>query len=516
MEGFAVPLADVALLLSHLKGNDCDPMGWVEALDQLPELSPGGRDGLRAISQLLEGFPPSANPWTVLSSVLLDRTRIAAEIAANSDFRARSRGVAIWQFMNFVRTQPGGPGLPVTRLLARIRRLILLLDERDLRQLPAAAQGIDAVRLMTMHGSKGLEFPVVHIPGLNNGAMPRYPNAMLARGISPPDGMIDGADGKAVDAVRAALSAEQECLFFVSLSRAKNRLFMYSPTRTSNGRDRPRSPFIDRLGARIVSRHVVPAATLPVSEGDQPVALTIEGQFTFSDHQIALYQRCPRRFLYTHILEVGGRRMETAFMELHVAVQKVVDEMATEAVNDFSLARLEASLEAAWSEHGPDDEGEDYKRIALRLIRFFAGTLSGMTPLPVPQLRLPVEDGEIVVTPDQVASDGAGKVVMRRVDTGHKGSKDHESLATAAFHLAATAHSPGCAVELVYLSDAEIAPVTMTPKVLGNRRQSIEEIGSAVRSGMFPLNETITCPRCPAFFICSRLPAGEIKKKILA
>src|SRR6185437_10943679 len=106
---------------------------------------------------------------------------------------------------------------------------------RDLRHIPATAQGIDAVRLMTMHGSKGLEFPVVHIPGLNDGALPRYPNAMLSRGIPPTDGMIEGAEGKAVDAVRAALSAEQECLFFVSLSRARNRLFLYSPTKTANG-----------------------------------------------------------------------------------------------------------------------------------------------------------------------------------------------------------------------------------------------------------------------------------------
>ena len=37
---------------------------------------------------------------------------------------------------------------------------------------PAAALHMDAVRLMTVHGSKGLEFEAVHVPGLNGGSFP--------------------------------------------------------------------------------------------------------------------------------------------------------------------------------------------------------------------------------------------------------------------------------------------------------------------------------------------------------
>jgi superfamily I DNA/RNA helicase len=515
MDAYAVPLADVALVLSHLKQRDCEPVKWVEALDALPEMSAAGRDGLRCIARLLGGFEMHANPWAILCEVLLDRTRMAAEIAAAMDVRARSRGVAIWQFMNFLRTQPPGPGLPISRLLDRIRRLVLLSDERDLRQLPLAAQGIDAVRLMTMHGSKGLEFPVVHIPGMNDGSLPRSPNASLARGIIPPDGLIEGADGKAIDVVRAGLIEEQECLFFVALSRARDRLFLYSPTRTTNGRNRPRSAFITRLGGGVVSRHVVPASAVPPSERYAPIPLTIVGPFTFSDHQLALYERCPRRFLYTHILEVGGRRTETAFMKLHVVVQKVIDVSGPLPGKDPSTEEMKASLEAAWDIHGPADHGygAEYKRIAWQLVQFYADLVSRMTALPVPELRLPIVGGEIVITPHHVASEPGGTIVMRRVDTGHKASQDDDSLAVAAFHIAATSHSPGCKVEVVHLSDAKITSIAMTPRVLANRRTAIEKMGSAVKAGLFPLVESITCPRCPAFFICGRVPAGPLTKK---
>lgn len=515
---YAVPLADVALLLAHLTRHDCEPMAWVGAVEALPGLSPAGRDGLRRIAQLIDGFPADANPWAVLCAVLLDRSRMAAELAAATDVRARARGVAIWQLMNFLRTQPAGRGLPVTRLLERIRRLVLHADDRDLRQLPAAAQRIDAVRLMTMHGSKGLEFPVVHIPGLADGSLPRSPNAVLARGIAPPAGLIEGAGGSDADAVRAALSEEQECLFFVAVTRARDRLVLYSPTKTSNGRSLPRSPFIDRLGDRVVVSPAAPTLSLPPDGEDAAVPLTIDGPFVFTDHQLALYERCPRRFLYTHILEVGGRRTETAFMRLHVAVRAVVDAAALHPAETLPPEELEALLEAAWVGHGPADHGyaDEYKQIALRLVRFYAEAALGLKTRAAPRLRLPVAGGEIVITPDQVGSDSAGKVVMRRVDTGHKGPKDHESLAAAAFHIAATAHAPGCTVELVHLSDAAVTPVAMTTRVLANRRSMIEGVGKAVRTGVFPMEQTSTCPRCPAFFICGRLPAGPLRKEFPA
>src|SRR5690606_11549171 len=120
----------------------------------LPTLDAADTDAMRRVAGMLDGFGTDALPWCVLAHVLLDRTRTAALIASTDDISSRAMGVAIWQLMGFLRAQRPGPGLPIQRTLDGIRRHVQLADKRDLRQIPRAAQGINAVRLMTIHGSK--------------------------------------------------------------------------------------------------------------------------------------------------------------------------------------------------------------------------------------------------------------------------------------------------------------------------------------------------------------------------
>ena len=499
-----VPLADVAVMLSNLKSSEIKPLAWLEA-EFAEGLSRDGALALTKMAELLAGFSSDDQPWDVLAKILLDRTRLAAEIAAADDISNRSRGLAVWQFMNFVRASPAQQGRPITRLLDRIRRLVLLADERDLRQLPLAAQSVDAVRLMTIHGSKGLEFDVVHLLGLNaqafpwKGAGPKCP---------PPDGMIEGAEGTSQEAIAASEAEEQECLFYVALSRARDRLLLYSAQSTTNGRPRQPSPYLGRLG-ELDARPVTPALGSDVDDDAAPIGVKFPAGMRFTENQLELYDRCPRRFFYTHILEVGGRRTGTAFMDMHDLVQSVVQTLSQrppEEANDAVVADVFAS---AFDDHEIASHGyaPDFRRIAGELISFFAQSRRGKTLGEVTPIRLTLPGGEIVITPDEVLHDEQGQV-FRRVRSGHKSSKAEESLAAAAFHLAALDAFPGARVELVYLADAKATPVNFTAKVRENRRVKVAEALGRIASGQFPTEvSAFTCPRCPAFFICG--PVGE-------
>ncbi|MDT8261670.1 3'-5' exonuclease, partial [Roseomonas sp. DSM 102946] len=66
---------------------------------------------------------------------------------------------------------------------------------------------------MTIHGSKGLEFPVVHVMGLNKGSVP---STARKPACPVPDGMIAGGEGGTVALAAADHALEQECLLYVS------------------------------------------------------------------------------------------------------------------------------------------------------------------------------------------------------------------------------------------------------------------------------------------------------------
>jgi superfamily I DNA/RNA helicase len=507
---FPMSLDDVGTVIDYLRLNETAPLAWLNDIDLIKRLSAEGAAVLRRLSAALAGFDASTPPWTVLATLLLDRTRIAARLAASADVIDRGRCIALWQFLNSVRAQRSGRGQPVARLLDGVRRLVRLGDERDLRQLPAAAQGIDAVRLMTIHGAKGLEFRVVHLPGMNADTIPRTPPAPPC---PPPDGMVEGSTGSALDIFREGQAEEQECIFYVAQSRARDRLFLYCPTQKASGTSRPESPFLARMGPGLARRTVTPSRALPEAPQDRAITWTYEGKLSFTAPQMALYESCPRRFFYTHVLQVGGRRSMTDFMRMHEAVRVVSETVIAATVSDGDLEVLvsQAFEAQGLAEH---DQAAAFHTLAVTMTRFFARTRDGLTPEPPAALRLAFGDHDIIVRPDDVLLEPNGRRVLRRVRTGHRRSDEEDDVGAAAFVLAARQAFPDALVQLVHLADQEVFPIGLSAKKLENRRKKLDNFLTAIRAGRFPTDPSPrTCPGCPAFFICACAPDGTLRKK---
>lgn len=514
MAAHPLPLQDVMQIVAHLRESGAAVLDWKQVGTRL-DLTADSVTALERIASLFDGVNPTGNPWTILTTWVIDRIGLAKAVHLADDPHSRMKGLALWQFLNFCRRQPAGAGTPSVRLLDRIRRLVLLSEDRGLRHLPAAAEGIDAVRLMTIHASKGLEFDTVHIPGMVTSGLPR--NNMTPRCI-PPDGLIYGSNGlTGLEAVKAGHDEEEECLFFVALSRARNLLVLYASSVQSDGKKRNPSKFIPAIN-HLVVRPANPLRRTREMTGDTAIRIDWEEKPIWTDGAVNLFDRCPRRFLYTHVLKLGGRRTETAFMKMHNVVSDVFDWLKTiHETTDPSDTELGARFEQAWQVKGAVDHGyaEDYRRIGRRLVDYLVETRRSGIRSPATPISLGWAEGDVLVRPDAVAKGERGQVVVRRIKTGKPRSNAFDDIEYTILHLAAVQTYGGQAqVEVTYLTSETTEPMSISAKKLETRRQKVQEIVRSVRSGYFPPKiEPRTCPRCPSFFICGDLPDGAVTLK---
>ncbi|MEV2244111.1 ATP-dependent DNA helicase [Streptomyces sp. NPDC049970] len=100
----------------------------------------------------------------------------------------------------------------------------------------------DAVRLMTAHRSKGLEWPLVVVAGVQEGLWPD-----LRRRGSLLEADRIGRDGLAEPLTPGALLAEERRLFYVAATRARDRLIVTAVKAPADDGDQP-SRFLTELG----------------------------------------------------------------------------------------------------------------------------------------------------------------------------------------------------------------------------------------------------------------------------
>jgi superfamily I DNA/RNA helicase len=513
MPRYDLPLQDVWRATSRLRETEGAALGKLADVASDAGLSTAGSSGLTRLAHDLGGFAVKASPWDFLTTYLLDRTDLVATLAARDTVADSMRGVAIWQFLNFIRDRsPTSAGLPIQRTLDRVRQLVLLAEERDLRQIPAGALHMDAVRLMTVHGSKGLEFEAVHVPGLT---VSSFPSSNRGQRCPPPDGMIEGADGlTSADEAKRAHEHEEQCLFFVAASRSRTHLHLYLARRQPNGGNRSASPFLNGFAAREIAQPAI-LPLPPDAPRPTPIAITRPADWHVTDGRLRLYENCPRRFFYTHVLGLGGARKTTAFSRTHDCLYGLIQWLSKERVTcEPDEAAAAGEFERIWKARGPNDDAfaADYYQLASRLVSALVRSGAGRRFRAAEPLAIDFANGRVVVEPDEIAELANGSVVLRRIRTGRKRSDEYDHLEYSLYLLAGQRHFAGAfAVEALHLTDECTEFVAVSSKKIANRQTKSDEMLAGIAAGWFsPEIDAVTCPRCPHFFICAATPRGGL------
>lgn len=101
----------------------------------------------------------------------------------------------------------------------------------------------EAVQILTIHRSKGLEFPVVFIPDL---VQKGFPIRFRDKIFYVPSDLISSMKSEKDD--RTLFNEEERRLFYVAITRAENRLFLLRPVKyRRNKRDSKPSQFLDEI-----------------------------------------------------------------------------------------------------------------------------------------------------------------------------------------------------------------------------------------------------------------------------
>lgn len=512
MPRYSLSLQD-AYALKKLFGGETDPpLSDISRLESCDNLSTEGHKSVLCLIEDLRGFTPSIKPWDLLTTYLLDRTRELDVLSSSSSIQERMKGIAIWQFLNFVREYVDShSGSPIYKLLERVRHLVLLNEERDLRQVPTATLNMNAVRLMTVHGSKGLEFEAVHIPGLT---VSSFPLGNKGNKCPPPDGLIENTEvltGR--EEYKSAFIAEEECLFFVAASRARTHLRFYLAKTQKSGGNRSPSPYLNRI-----CNHIEECATSAVIHFEPPsnlVNVTWPDEWEFTQFHVLSYENCPRKFFFTHALEIGAAKKHTPFTQTHNCLYKLIDLISSADPNDrLSEKYIWELFNKIWLEKGPTEHAyaEDYRKIAETCTNHLISSTENCTPLKTETFSIELDTGPISITPDEIAALDNGTVIFRRIRTDKRKDKEEDDITYSLYRIAGDFHYPGrYQIEAIHLSDGSIAPVTISTRKFNNRCTKVVNILSKVTDNHFPTSpDPVTCPRCPHFFICGATLNGTL------
>ena len=212
------------------------------------------------------------------------------------------------------------------------RQIALDVDENEAATF---SEEDDAVRLLTIHGSKGLSFPVTVVVDLGTTEAGRYPPFALLRGDDGGTTLVlrhHGADGaiptpltaRFNQDVKARAEAERQRLSYVALTRAEHELVLAIPNgdaRSGSLAATLRSLLDDpSLESQIQQRNAV---ELLAAEPVVPVNPSLLSQVpkrpeqpSFRDAAIGVtaladFAICPRRFELLHVFgltELGAAR----------------------------------------------------------------------------------------------------------------------------------------------------------------------------------------------------------------
>jgi len=254
----------------------------------------------------------------------------------------------------FRRIQDASRALKYDNVREFVKHLEALIDAGEDPAVAEADVETPAVRVLTVHKAKGLEFPVVFLVHLVQG---KFPTQRRRDALELPAELL-----KDLAPTRDFHTQEERRLFYVGMTRARRELFLTSARDYGGTRERKVSQFVlealdlpkdaarpfKSKGVEEIDSFAPPAAR----DAAAPPPIPADEEITISHKQVDDYQTCPLKYRYVHQLRVPILRHHTVVYG--ATIHEVVEFYLKRRVegNYTSLPDLLAEYDAKWLNQG--------------------------------------------------------------------------------------------------------------------------------------------------------------------
>ncbi len=466
-------------------------------------LSEAGQRTLAQLRSIIESLESEGDAWQVVTAYLFRHSRAMRERfvrAARKDVEALREIAALGQLLVIARTFVRLAAVDEGDMLHFID-YIRALRVAGMRPRPSSGVHADAVRVMTVHAAKGLEFPIVYVPGLQEG---RFPVRGNQRGIQLPDRLIRGPVERE--------EQEERYLLYVAMTRARDRLVLSrASTRGDGAKPAERSSLLpgDGEGNGVPWRvRVLGSVTnCPAPAPDMRLQDTPLPRMPLPASSIDL-DGCRRRFLYQYVYQLYDDL--SPFLRMHQAIRECVKTL-TEQVRDGALLPDEAELRSLVFGQLQRYEldavlyADDYAAETLQHVRRVWDDLRNgrITPEQVDRriiVRRPAGTIEVRIDREETHN---GVMRWVWVRPGVPRSDDHLSERVILYALARqeTPHPPD-EIVIAYTGTGDVRPATPREQVLANHTEKIDRLLEAMRARRWEPSFGSQCDSCPFNLIC--------------
>ncbi len=498
MAQYGVHPNDISSVLTWRRDQRVTAVVALKKIAEIPGLSDTGREALSRLAKDVAHVTWPMRAHQFLMGYLFNGCDHVQNLLSDATVAGQQRRLAVYQLLQFAFAfKPPRGEDPKRAFLKHVRRLELLDEEKQLRQLPAAARNIDAVKLMTVHASKGLEFPIVHIAALAKG---QFPGRSRYEPCPPPAGMISS------DSLMSA-DAEEDSLFFVGMSRARDILHLSRALMNGKVSSKNPSRFLEH-----VARHLpkpVEAGVGWVSMGigeaafPQLVDRKVGNEWDWRD--IETYLECPRKFYYSSVLKLKGDDESSPFLKFQSSLHATLAWVRKTASAAERRAGITAQFDTDWTQLGPSGHAFEplYRTIGQKMVDTALAVMDGENLPAERSITLPGTGVVVGCRIDHVQLKAQG-VEIQRLKTSRLAKKEEEKPRHVMWQAAVSKDHAGAHItfEQVSLLDGERRASKVQGDKLRVHLQSYDAVVNDAAAGKFDPKPSDHCPNCPFYFIC--------------